>query len=269
MPPLRPEEEWARQVMEAELGVQVVQHDDGSRPGMHDLDAVFDDGRRAAVEVTSVVDAEQTELWNLVNGTGRWVEPDLAGGWGVWVTPSTRVRQLRRDLPSFLQALEQAGIRRFPDPASTAPVDVPPAGVVRIRQSATEFPGSVYVHLELPNDQVAAFIADTGDPVAAWLGDFLHDDARADVRNKLGASGADERHAFVVVSGLSGESFAVTGVLVADETALPTHEPRLPAGLTDVWVASVWSRGLGLRWSSVTRSWHGFDKRPPDEAAEA
>lgn len=38
MKALRTEEEWARQVMSLALGVPVLQHDDGSVGGMHDLD---------------------------------------------------------------------------------------------------------------------------------------------------------------------------------------------------------------------------------------
>src|SRR5215203_5491353 len=108
MPPLRAEEEWVRQVMEAEIGVPVKQHDDGSRPGMHDLEVIYDEGHRAAVEVSAAVDAESTELWNIVNGQGRWMEPNLVGGWAVHVKPSAR--RLRRDLPPYLCALERAGI---------------------------------------------------------------------------------------------------------------------------------------------------------------
>ena len=38
--------------------------------------------------------------------------------------------------------------------------------------------------------------------MAAWIGDFLRDDSRADIRTKLARSGRDERHAFVIVGGL-------------------------------------------------------------------
>ncbi|MGZ4499074.1 MAG: hypothetical protein ACXVXD_01435 [Nocardioidaceae bacterium] len=62
--------------MEAVLpGVKVMQHDDGSRPRMHDFDLVRDGVVFAACEVTAAADAESIELWNLVNGSGeRWIE---------------------------------------------------------------------------------------------------------------------------------------------------------------------------------------------------
>lgn len=119
MPPLRTEEEWVRQVMEAELGVPVEQHDDNSRPGMHDLDVIYGVGRRAAVEVTAAVDAQSTELWKIVNGQGRWVEGDLVGRWHVWVKPNAR--RLRDELPPFLRGLEHAGIRELRGSARRRP----------------------------------------------------------------------------------------------------------------------------------------------------
>jgi hypothetical protein len=259
MPSLRVDEEWVRQVMEAELGRPVAQHDDGSRPGMHDLDVFNGEGRRAAVEVTAAVDPASTELWNIVNGRGRWLEPDLAGGWGVTVKPNAR--HLRRELPPFLRSLERAGIRRFPDPAMQPTAIVSPRGVVEATQSSTEFPGSIYVLLDFPVDQIVGFMADTGDALAAWLGDFLHDESRADLRQKLARSGAAERHAFVIISGLSGVSFSVTGLLIANDAPLPLVAPSLPPEVTDVWTASTWDSGVGFRWSSATQRWQRFAKR--------
>ena len=261
MPPLRSEEEWARQVIEAELGQPVAQHDDGSRPGMHDLDVFYGEGRRAAVEVTAAVDPESTELWNIVNGRGRWEEPDLAGGWGVTVKPNAR--HLRRELPPFLRSLERAGIGRFPDPAGQPTAIVAPLGVVKATQSNTEFPGSIYVFLDLPADQTAGFVPDTGDALAAWLGDFVHDDSRADLRQKLARSGAAERHAFVIVSGLSGVSFVVADLLMVNDAPHPLVPPKLPPEVTDVWAVSTWASGVGFRWSSAAQRWQRFAKRLP------
>jgi hypothetical protein len=62
VPALRLDEEWARQVIEAELGVPVVQHDEGSMPWMHDLNAMYTEGRCAAIGVAAAADAEATEL---------------------------------------------------------------------------------------------------------------------------------------------------------------------------------------------------------------
>ena len=80
---LRAEEEWARGVIAASLGLEVVQHDDGSADGMHDLDVYDGPARVAAVEVTAAADGQVIALWKLVNPPGdRWIESALAGGRG-------------------------------------------------------------------------------------------------------------------------------------------------------------------------------------------
>jgi hypothetical protein len=110
MASLRPEEQWARDLMARALSLPVVQHDDGSRQGMHDLDVVFPSGDRAAVEVTSAADGQLIALRNLLNGgEGRWIDSTLVGGWMVNVLPSARVKRLRAELPPLLRSLEESG----------------------------------------------------------------------------------------------------------------------------------------------------------------
>jgi hypothetical protein len=108
--------------MEAELGVPVVQHDDGSGDAMHDLEVTYGDGSRATVEITCAVDREQTEFWNVVNGRVRWIESNLVGGWFVLAKPNAR--QLRRKLPPFLRSLERAGLCAFPSYGAEPSVNV-------------------------------------------------------------------------------------------------------------------------------------------------
>lgn len=110
MKALRPEEEWARQMMSHALGLPVVQHDDGSSEGMHDLEVLYD-GETAAVEVTSAADGESIALWNLMNGRNeRWVVDELQGGWMVSLEPSARAKRLKTELPRLLRELEISGL---------------------------------------------------------------------------------------------------------------------------------------------------------------
>jgi hypothetical protein len=119
---LRNNEEWVRQTLDSTLGVPVEQNDDGSQPGLHDLNIVYPNGPHAAVEVTAAVDAASTELWNIAYREGRWEESDLAGGWSVYVDPARRSRKsrLRRDLPPFLRGLETAHLREYPAVAASS-----------------------------------------------------------------------------------------------------------------------------------------------------
>lgn len=228
------------------------------------LEVIYGDAERAAVEVMAAVDPEATELRNIVNGRGRWVERDLVGGWGVHVPPSAR--GLRRELPLFLRALERSGLRQFPSHAPEHALELAARlGVVAATQSGTDFPGSIYVMLDMPAQQVAGYASEAADELAQWLGNFLASDGRADVRAKLARSGAAERHAFVIVSQLSGAPFAVTDLLIRDDPPMPKVAPDLSAEVTDVWAVSTWDRGVGFRWSSTARGWREFSKHLPQD----
>jgi hypothetical protein len=264
MAPLRPNEEWARVAIEAATGVPVTQHDDGSEPAMHDLEIHFP-GAPAAVEVTGAVDERAAELWNVANRSGRWIAPDLVGGWFVYVDPygwRPRDARLHRDLPAFLRDLEELGVTEYPAATVRAARLEPTASrlrVVRARQNRTDHRGSIYVQPELPADQWTGFAQPNSDAIATWVGDFLADDKRADVRKKLAASGATMRHVFVVVAALSGVPFAVIGGLISNDPAVPTIPPQLPNEITDVWIASTWSAGIGFRWGPDI-GWTTFSK---------
>jgi hypothetical protein len=121
-------------------------------------------------------------------------------------------------------------------------------GVVGAEQSGTDFPGSIYVTLDLPAKRSGGMVAITGDPLAQWISSFLKDGGRRDVRQKLARSGADERHAFVVMPGFTTAPFIVTDLLMRDGASLPVEYPELPGEVTDVWAVSTWSSGDGFRW---------------------
>jgi hypothetical protein len=87
MKALRPEEEWARDIISRTLSLPVEQHDDGSKDGMHDLWIVDGDTSEAAAEVIAAADSESIKLWKLANSGGRWLVEGLAGGWLVSLVP--------------------------------------------------------------------------------------------------------------------------------------------------------------------------------------
>lgn len=270
MSALRPEEEWARMMVGRCLEADVVQHDDGSIEGMHDLDIVYSDGSTAAAEVTAAADGDSIALWNLMNSSGRWVEPELRGGWMITLLPSARAKRIRLELPALLRQLERSGVGEVRAAASWRPAEgllatLRDLDIVRMHQSGTDFPGSIYVTLELPIERTGGFVADNGDALANWIGEFLHDDARADVRRKLWTAGTTERHAFVILPGFATAEFAVVDVLMRDDCGLPTVDPSLPDEITHVWAVSTWRSGMGMRWSPDA-GWTYFDKVLADAA---
>lgn len=248
-------------MIERALGVPVVQHDDGSRSGMHDLDIVFPDGQYGAVEATAAADAASIELWNLMNGGGRWIEDSLAGGWMVSVHPHARACRLRQELPHLLGRLERLGVaelrtRRRGDGLEDVARDL---GIANAGQSATGFPGSIYITLQLPTERMGGFAADTGDALAEWLGEFLVQPGQHDVLAKLANSGADERHALVFFPGFTTAPFSVSDLLMRSDAPLPLVSPVLPAEVSHVWAVSLWASGDGMRWSAEG-GWARFTK---------
>jgi hypothetical protein len=245
---LRGEEEWARQMVQAGLGVVVEQHDDNSGSSMYDLGIRYPDASPGAVEVVAAAEPEQIELWNVLHRDGRTIFPSLAGGWLVTVRVPTRAKALLNALPSLLGGLEAAGIREFDPHASGMSAEATAVAgensIVSARQSGSDFPGSVYFTFEAD----AAFLSDA-ELIATWVGEFLAGPKTEDVRRKLAASGADERHAFVLLPPFTHAPEEAVGILVQAGPALPQVAPALPVEITHVWIASTWSVGHGLRWS--------------------
>jgi hypothetical protein len=248
------EELWAQACIQQALpDCRVAQHDDGSLPGMYDLKITCADGSIGAVEVTAAADAEQIELWKLVGGKGkRWIEPSLVGGWLVRVLPSTRARKLHKQLPDLLEELEHEGVsvvRGGRTSADRFRASAGKLGVAEARQGPTAHPGSIYVMIDQPLKQIAGFVPDTGDPLAAWLSEWLAEPSQHDNIRKLGRSDAGAKHVFVLVPGFTPAPFAVIYLLIESGAPLPTVPPVLPSGITHVWAMSMWGSGDGFRWS--------------------
>jgi len=261
----RPEERWAQAALQVALPAAVVeQHDDGSRPGMHDLRIRYSDARTGAVEVTRAVHSDATALWRIIGKPGRWIEPSIRGGWAVRVRPEARGKLLRSRLPALLEDLEAEGIAGADDKGSDRISQaLRRLGIEDVHQSGTDFPGIIYPVMSLPSDQAAGWVPVIGEPLAVWLREWILAPRRSDNLAKLLHSGADERHLFIVVDGFGDVPFEVTDLLIRDDAPLPDADLVLPPELTHVWVMSTWDSGHGVRWSSVEHSWASFAKVVP------
>jgi hypothetical protein len=60
---------------------------------------------------------------------------------------------------------------------------------------------------------------------------------------KLRAARHAERHLFVLLPGFTTAPFSASDLLMRPNAPLPDTAPRLPDGLTDVWIMSTWSAG--------------------------
>lgn len=230
---------------------------------MYDLRLVYPDGSVGALEVTTAPDAQQTELWQLIGGKGkRWLEPSLQGGWQVTVLPSARARPLFEQLPELLRGLEQQGMPLLLGSSSSPDPLTALAGQLRIvtaRQGPTAHPGSIYLMIKQPLDQMGGFSPQTGDPLARWLSNWLAEPDQADNLTKLSRAQADERHVFVITPPFTTAPFPVVDLLVAPNAPLPTAAPALPPPLTHAWAMSSWNSGDGTRYAP-REGWSHFAK---------
>jgi hypothetical protein len=251
----RPEEDWTRKILAAELaGAIVTRYDDRPSPGMYDLAITYPDGRTGAAEVTAAAHREAIALWRLISAQ-RWIEKTLRGGWAVSLTPTANYKRLKTELPRLLLQLESNRVSNLKAALDRSTKELAAElGILSAYQGDTAYPRSIYPTIDLPLDQTGGFVSDTGDPLATWLADWIRDPRRADNVRKLGSSGANERHLVVIVAGFGNVPFHVTDVLTRDYAPLPTIPLSLPAEITNVWTMSTWSRGHGIRWTSSGKS---------------
>lgn len=259
MADLRGEERWVASCVRSVLpGVDVCQHDDGSAQSMYDLDLCRDGQRVGVLEVTAAADQRMIEMWNLVNGkSGRWIEPQLAGGWLVSLARGAHIKTLRKKLPPLLASLENAGVRQIHHDHNHEQAAA--LGIASLWQGGTSFPGSIYVTIEESTEKSGGIVATHGNALPEWLSDWVVQREQAHNLRKLDRDGVAERHLFVLFPGFSDAPFSVTDLLMRDDAPVPTLAPSLPDGLTHIWAMSTWESGLGFYWSP-SAGWTSFPK---------
>lgn len=266
--PLRPEEEWARQMIEAELSCPVVQHDDGTDAGMFDLRIEYPNRSHGAVEVVGAPDPLRTRLWNTANGGGgRHIIDGIAGGWNITLGLDAHVKSAKAALPTLLRMLESQNVRavRRHDKSNEA-VWARQHGIVQAIQFGTDFPGSVYFSIDLEPGEMGGWVQpNPGVTLPTWVSNLLAMDHYADVPAKLRASGLAERHAFVLVPFFALEgSFDLIDALWRSDVPLPSTAPELPDGIDQVWIVGTMSDGTGYR-RAPSPGWTRFDKLQPSD----
>jgi hypothetical protein len=257
------EERLAVRCIAAELGVEVDVHDDGSEPSMHDLNILYPDRPPGAVEVTAAADPDSIALGTFVYDGERWIVPNIAGGWMASLQPTAKWKAVQAQLPVLLQTMEGQSVTRA-DPEvwwRPGPYDdaLRALGILHLMQSGTDFPGSVYLMIDPGSERTAGMVPTDGRPLLEWLAEWFARPDKIDNLKKLEASGADERHLFLIVPSFAEAPFAVTDLLSRDGAPLPDSAPALPTEITHVWVVSTWSSGDGMRWAPGA-GWSRFVK---------
>jgi hypothetical protein len=233
---------------------------------MYDLDIFAGDELVGAVEVTADIIEAEVALWKHFNGDEPWIVPGLVGGWQIHVSLEVARSGLREQIVELLRGFEPRGVNLVQagsHPRTEDELLAKATAVTWANQGPTNRPGVVYVLPDTSVERTAGCVAPTADSVGPWVGGFLAaPPRRSDVVRKLRASGAPRRHAFVVVSDFSAATFAVQDSLRLNDVRLPSSDPSLPDGITEVWLASTWAIGVGVRWSECA-GWSTFDKEPP------
>jgi hypothetical protein len=256
-------EEWARRIIENELGRSVALNDDNSKAGMYDLRIGATDTPEIAIECVGVVDSILTETWNIGPAKGPLYRP-LAGDWTVTISRGARVKVIKQKIGSLLQELEMRGL-----------YDVRADHWLKWREmwlfdalealgiewaSCYQLEGTGKVDLTMSGTGGA--VDDTGSAVPGWISDFLRAPARSDVLEKLGRSGAESCHVFALVT-LAAAPWSVESYLIGGIEKLPLQQPDLPTPVNEVWIVHVHGFGQrGLRWNGEV--WRSFKARGED-----
>jgi hypothetical protein len=252
----------AARVVARLTGERVVLQDDNTRSGMPDLRIELTDRPPAFVEVVTDIDREYSALVQAVRGHQEIPARELDRAWYVTLDSRAQIRDLAPQLVNRLAHLQRLGIAfdtirmpSLPDHDELAVRELEQLGVIELASApAPAGQGKVMLYCE-----------GTGGPTAVdwvgfdeWLTSYLASDPLADVRRKLAASGATERHVFVGASFTT--PWAAYHALSDERTTMPPSAPRLPAEITHAWIWAfpiggclVWYPDLG--WRDPRRHW--------------
>jgi hypothetical protein len=232
-------------------GASVVIQDDGSQDRMPDIRIDYPDRFSAYVEVVSDIDRSYAALVRRVaDPRSNWTSRNLSYAWVLTVSTDCRVDALEPRVIELVAALEASGL----GPASgildlSTPLTHPVAelhdmGVVDARSH-----GAVKGELgsiRLVAEGIESPYSTNWQLVGAWIEDMLASPDLDDVRKKLAATGAEERHVFLGVTFSSpGEVFFA--LQRGKGLPLPT---TLPSEITHLWLMRATSPGgRCLHWT--------------------
>ncbi|MET9275508.1 hypothetical protein [Kribbella sp. NPDC003557] len=238
----------AARVVARFTGERVVVQDDNSRAGMVDLRIDYADRPPAYVEVVTDIDQQYSRMVSGVRQHQKLPAARLGRIWYVTMGASANVNRLVRSLVSRLEVF-QAADQLFDTVQAQATFSqnehpdvrrLAADGVIELA-SAPAKDGEVRIYADGAGGPVGQDWAHLDD----WLHEYLHHAERADVRAKLAATHAAERHVFVGMS--FSTAWGAYHALSSRYSNLPELAPRLPSEVTHVWIWP-WPIGRCLAW---------------------
>lgn len=245
------EERVARAIVQQALGVAVSSHDDNSRPSMVDLLIHLTPETQGALEVVSDQDAEFLSSLRALGKYGDTLEvAGLRHGWSVVLRHSSHVKRARKEVPGLLRALEQSDHRDLRICSSELSNRAARIGVSMARVISTFDPAKARLSLEGWTGW-----ASCPSSLSDWSSLVLS--RNPDVEKKLAShSGATERHAFIWAT--IGSDYGVQTCLenrVDDPDISDQAPPRLPYGISHLWIAGSMSTQGAVAWSEERGWW--------------
>jgi hypothetical protein len=249
---MKGDEEFARILIQRELGRPVSISDDGSENSMYDLRIGTKEAPEVAIECVRAMNQEFAESWSAGPAKGAFRLSTLKNDWMVETRVDARIKLVKAEIATLLQRLEAAGIHHLNElwphrDHSELIDDLERVGITSAHRVERSDPTGK-VTLMLPG--IGGAVDDDGTQIPQWISEFLNDNKQADVLHKLDISGASECHVFVPV-GFSGAPFAVESYFSGDLENLPRDIPALPSPVDCVWLCGMGNKGIwwnGSEW---------------------
>ena len=251
---MKAEELMAKKLIENELNLQVITHDDGSESSMYDLRIGPVGAPKYAIECVGAVDEKTIETINLAYKENpisySYSDIKISGDWNVTIEKTARVKKIKSKIPRILEELEKLGIKDF------IPVDwqlkrnnlelfnkLSGLKIVSLKKLKDTGNGDINLYCKGRKGSVDG----SGEDLANWVENFLMQDSQADVIQKLKSSNAKERHVFIPIV-FNGAPLNVEYYFTQDEMPIPALTPNLPNPITGVWLLG--ETGKGIRYTN-------------------
>lgn len=254
------EERWAAAAVAAATGA-VAEHYDGSgRQRAVDFVLRFPDGRTGALEVTSHAEPGTRELASLLRGAGfEWPNP---GNWEWLIAfePDARVKDVRKIYEHVICTCETHGVKSpdlLPDPLLHMDAVLCDAAWEELGVRFHGYPDSVgSAAVTLMPGALGGGVDEHLCGLPNAISDLLKMHHVAEHVAKTIRHGADEAHLFILI-GPGGLPFAQYYTLCTTLGGLPTADPRVPYGLTNLWISTGYGESL-IEWS-IRTGWRAHD----------
>ena len=265
MSAVRPDETFARAVVGHVLGVSVEEYDINGRQAAVDALLHYPDGRpTAALEVSSLGPSDEARIMNVLDKTRyKRVVAGLSSCWVVEVPRDFNPGKFRL-LDDALRHCEDRGLTDLGQARGGSEAVDELLGL-RVRGVAKDDPGANGPIVWVLNEVIGGFVGDGSLELPDLVNTALREEKMQGKLDKLAASGYEERHLFLYIRPLAFSYAAYDNLSFGGP--LPCGLPRLPDGLSQLWIASGLKKG-GVVRAIAGREWrreHPFDENAAED----